>query len=56
MDSLISHPVKHVDCLVMEGTMIGRADKGYKNEDAVEARMAEIFRSKENIAFVFCSS
>lgn len=56
LDNLISHPVKHVDCLVMEGTMIGRADKGYENEDAVEARMAEIFRSKENIAFVFCSS
>lgn len=56
LDNLISHPVKHVDCLVMEGTMIGRADKGYENEDAVEAKMAEIFGSKENIAFVFCSS
>jgi ribonuclease J len=56
LDNLISHPVKNVDCLVMEGTMLGRADNGYENEDAVEARMAEIFRLKENIAFVFCSS
>ena len=55
-DNLISHPVKHVDCLVMEGTMLGRADKEYESEDAVEAKMAEIFRLKENIAFVFCSS
>jgi ribonuclease J len=40
----------------MEGTMLGRGDKGYEDEDAVEARMTEIFRLKENIAFVFCSS
>lgn len=56
LDNLISHPIKNVDCLVMEGTMIGRTDKGYENEDAVEAKMAEIFGLKENIAFVFCSS
>ena len=56
LDNLISHPIKHVDCLVMEGTTLGRDDKEYASEEAVEARMAEIFRLKENIAFVFCSS
>ena len=56
LDNLISHPVKHVDCLVMEGTMLGRDDTGYENEEAVEARMTEIFGLKENMAFVFCSS
>lgn len=55
-ENFLSHPIKNVDCLVMEGTMLGREGKGYENEDAVEARMTEIFKSKENIAFVFCSS
>lgn len=56
LDNLISHPINKVDCLVMEGTMLGRTDKGDETEDIVEARMAEIFRLKKAIAFVFCSS
>lgn len=55
-ENLLSHPIKNVDCLVMEGTMLGREDKGDENEHDVEARMAEMFKSKGNIAFVFCSS
>lgn len=56
LGNLVSHPIRDVDCLVMEGTMLGRSDKGYEDENTVEARMTEIFKTKQNIAFVFCSS
>jgi len=55
-DNMISHPIKDVDYLLLEGSMLGRGENRYPNERAVEDKMVSAFRNKNNIAFVFCSS
>ena len=55
-ENMIHHPVKDIDYLLLEGSMLGRGEGQYKDEEAVEVRMASIFKNKSNIAFVFCSS
>lgn len=55
-DKLLSAPPRDVDCLLLEGSMLGRENGQCQGEKAVEERMVNLFRKKENIAFVFCSS
>jgi len=55
-ESMIHHPVKDIDYLLLEGSMLGRGEGQYKDEEAVEVKMASMFKNKNNIAFVFCSS
>jgi len=55
-DNTISHPIKDIDCLLLEGSMLGRGEGHYKDEEAVEDKMESMFKNKSNIAFVFCSS
>jgi ribonuclease J len=54
--NLLRYPVKEVDYLLLEGSMLGRGEGLYPSEQAVEDKMASIFKDKKNIAFVFCSS
>ncbi|MFA5104787.1 MAG: MBL fold metallo-hydrolase [Candidatus Margulisiibacteriota bacterium] len=53
---MVSSPPKDIDCLIMEGSMLGRADQVYKNEIDVEQGIKDILEKKENIAFLFVSS
>ena len=55
-DKLLSAPPGNIDCLLLEGSMLGRENGQYPDEKAVEERMVNLFRGKKNIAFVFCSS
>lgn len=55
-DKMISNPPQDVDCLLLEGSMLGRENGRYHDERAVEERLVRLFREKENITFVFCSS
>lgn len=55
-ENMIHHPVKDIDYLLLEGSMLGRSEGHYKDEEAVEVEMASMFMNKSNIAFVFCSS
>jgi len=55
-ENMIRHPVKDIDYLLLEGSMLGRGEGQYKDEEAVEFKMATMFKNKSNIAFVFCSS
>ena len=55
-DKLLSTTLGNIDCLLLEGSMLGRENGQYQDEKAVEERMVNLFRGKENIAFVFCSS
>ncbi|MEA3223280.1 MAG: MBL fold metallo-hydrolase [Thermodesulfobacteriota bacterium] len=55
-EDMIHHPVKDIDYLLLEGSMLGRGEGLYPSEQAVEVKMASIFKNKSNIAFVFCSS
>ena len=53
---IIKYPPKNIDCLLMEGSALGRKDAQYKTEKDVEYRFVEILKEKKNITFLFASS
>ena len=53
---MCADPPKDIDCLLMEGSMLGRGEQIYKNEEAVQARIAKILKPSNNITFLFTSS
>ena len=53
---MISHPPEDINTLLMEGSMIGRGNQAYKDENAVQSRIETILRSSNNITFLFTSS
>jgi len=53
---MVDAPPKNIDCLLMEGSMLGRGEQTYKDEIAVEKGIKEVLDSKSNIAFLFASS
>ena len=55
-ERIVKNPPKDVDCLLMEGSMIGRDGQSYKNEVSVQARIEQVLRSANNITFLFASS
>lgn len=54
--SIVAHPPKDIDCLLLEGSMIGRGKQVFKDETAVESRIEKILRSNDNIKFLFASA
>jgi len=56
LERLIKNPIYNVDCLVMEGSMIGREEGQFPDENAVEQAIFEIIANQSSYAFVFCSS
>ena len=55
-ERFLAHPPSNIDCLLMEGSMLGREKGQYEDEKAVEEKLTQFFKEKDNIAFVFCSS
>ncbi len=53
---IISKPPKNIDCLLMEGSTLGREEQLYKDEIAVQSRIEEILKAADNITFLFTSS
>ena len=53
---MISKSPKDIDCLLMEGSMIGRRKQVYKDENAIQKRIEEVLRTSSNITFLFVSS
>ena len=53
---IIERPPQNIDCLLMEGSALGRDDAQYKTEEEVEKRLEEILRERKNITFLFASS
>jgi ribonuclease J len=44
------------DVLLMEGTMVSRPEPPrFRDEEAVKAELERVFKSKNNVAFLFCS-
>jgi ribonuclease J len=56
LKKMVENPPKDIDCLLMEGSMLGRNEMAYKDESEVEARIAEILKGQTNITFLFASS
>ena len=55
-NNLIKSPPKNIDCMLMEGTLLGSKARELSDEMTVENKFVEVFRKKANLAFVFCSS
>jgi len=55
-ERFLAHPPSNIDCLLMEGSMMDRDIGRYVDEKAIEEKFTQIFKEKDNIAFVFCSS
>jgi ribonuclease J len=53
---MVEKPPKNIDCLVMEGSALGREDGLYKTEEEVEKRLVEVLRERKNITFMFASA
>jgi len=53
---LLADPIPGVDCLIMEGTMIGRHEGLYPDEKAVENAIGSLLADQRSYTFVFCSS
>ena len=53
---LLQEPPENVDCLLLEGTMLGRSAQAIPDERAVEAALVDVFRQKIGPALIFCSS
>jgi ribonuclease J len=55
-DRMVKEPPQNIDCLLMEGSMLGRGDKICDDEEGVQKRIEEILRGSNNITFLFSSS
>lgn len=53
---MVDDPPKDVDCLLMEGSMLGRSGQLYSDENAVQSKIEEILRAANNVTFLFASS
>ncbi|HNX90228.1 MAG TPA: MBL fold metallo-hydrolase [Candidatus Omnitrophota bacterium] len=53
---MVSKPPKGIDCLLLEGSMIGRGEQLFKDEQAVQACMEKVLKTTPNIKFLFASS
>jgi ribonuclease J len=53
---MLRNPPKDIDCLLMEGTSLGRGEKLCRDENMVQKRIQEILKEGGNITFLFVSS
>ena len=55
-DRLVADPPRDIDCLLLEGTMVGQPERACASESDVEGELVKVFEKKRNLALVFCSS
>jgi len=53
---IIENPPTEINCLLMEGSMLGRNIMAFQNEEEIEAEIIEILKKQTNITFLFSSS
>jgi len=53
---MIKNPPKNIDYLLMEGSMLGRHEHPYNNEEEIEERIVEILKESKTVTFLFASS
>jgi len=53
---MVENPPKDIDCLLMEGSTLGREDTLYKTEEEVQHRIEDILKERKNITFLSASS
>ncbi|MFC2149240.1 MBL fold metallo-hydrolase [Candidatus Auribacterota bacterium] len=53
---MIDVPLLGVDCLIMEGSVIGSGERPYRDEKAVRSRIKKILNEAGQVTFLSCSS
>ncbi len=53
---MVERPLKDINCLLLEGTTVGRNQQDFKDEQSAERRITEILKEQKNITFLFASS
>lgn len=56
LERFLASSISKVDCLVMEGSMIGREKGQYQDEDSVEHAIYDVIADQQSYTFIFCSS
>lgn len=54
--NMVDNPPTGIDCLLMEGTMLGRSRQAYKDENDIQTRIEGILKKNTGITFLFASS
>jgi ribonuclease J len=52
---LIKNPPRDIDCLLLEGTMMGRGKQNFSTEESIEEEFVRLLHDQTNLAFIFCS-
>jgi ribonuclease J len=55
-ENLVKHPIRDIDVLFLEGTMLGRSNDLFPDETAVETAIFQTIRQQKNISFLLASS
>ena len=55
-ENLVKHPVRDLDLLFLEGTMLHRSNDLFPDEVSVEVKILETIRRQKNISFLLSSS
>lgn len=55
-ESLVKRPVRDIDVLFLEGTMLHRSNDAFPDEQSVEGKIFETILSQKNISFLLSSS
>ena len=55
-ENLVRHPVRDIDLLFLEGTMLHRSNDQFPDETAVEDAIFQTIRPQKNISFLLASS
>lgn len=53
---MLKNPPKDIDCLLLEGTMIGRSKQAYSDEQDIERMIIGILKQHDNVTFISLSS
>jgi len=55
-ERLVTHPIKDIDCLLMEGTTLkGNHEVGFSTEEEVEEEMFQTFSTQQDVSFVIAA-
>jgi ribonuclease J len=55
-DKIVQNPPKNIDLLLIEGTMVERANHIYLTEESVEEGIYNVVKNQKNISFVISSA
>jgi ribonuclease J len=55
-DKIVEAPPKNIDLLLIEGTMVERANHIYLTEESVEEGIYNVIKNQENVSFVISSA